>query len=105
MRRALILAVLALGALASCGPPQPLTAARARELCRDEARAADGITGTVRVGGGSEGPSAGGNLTITSAILNPVSEADALEACIERRLAGRPAPRQSGLTVAISGGT
>jgi hypothetical protein len=41
---------------------------------------------------------------ITSAILDPQSEADALEACIARRMAGGgAAPPRSGFTVAIEG--
>jgi hypothetical protein len=41
---------------------------------------------------------------ITSAILDPQSEADALEACIARRMAGGgAAPPSPGLTVAIEG--
>jgi hypothetical protein len=99
----LVMAGLALALVAGCAA-QPMTRERAARLCADEARAADGISGSIGVGGGSEGPAAGGRLVITSAILNPRSEADALEACIERRMAGGgDAPPRSGLTIAIEG--
>ena len=81
-----------------------MTRERAARLCADEARAADGISGTIGVGGGSEGAAAGGRLVVTSAILDPQSEADALEACINRRMGGGgAAPPRPGLTIAIEG--
>ena len=96
-------ALMALAALAACsgGPP---TRATAERLCAPEARLADGIAGSVGVGGGSGGPTAGGRLTITSDILNPRDERQALEDCVARRLAGRPEPRGGGLTVGVSVG-
>jgi hypothetical protein len=98
-----VMAGLALAILAGCAA-QPMTRERAARLCADEARQADGISGSIGVGAGSEGAAAGGRLVITSAILDPQSEAEALERCIEARMAGtwRP-PRQSGLTLAIEG--
>ncbi len=89
-------------AVTACGPGGPPTRATAERLCAPEARQADGISGRVGVGGGSDGPFAGGNVTITSDILNPRDEQEAFEACIERRLSGQPEPRNSGLTVGIS---
>ena len=100
LRSALLLTPLAL--LAACGPSQPPTRATAERLCVDEARQADGISGRVGVGGGSAGPSAGGNLTITSDILNPRNEQDAFRDCVNRRLAGQPNPSGGGLTVGIT---
>ena len=101
-RAACGLAAVAL--LVACAA-QPMTRERAARLCADEARQADGISGSIGVGGGSEGPVAGGRLMITSAILDPQSEAEALGACIARRLAGGgDAPPRSGLTIAIEGG-
>jgi hypothetical protein len=81
-----------------------MTRERAARLCADEARQADGISGRVGIGAGSEGGAAEGRLTITSDIFAPRSEQDALEACIARRMAGnyRP-PRRAGLTVALEG--
>ncbi len=97
-----LLALLAL--LAACGPPQPPTRATAARLCADEARLADGFGGNVGIGGGSNGPFASGNVTITSDIRNPRPEAEALEACIQRRLAGDsgPAPRPA-FSVSLGG--
>lgn len=103
-RRLALLAPLAL--LAACGPPRPLTRAGAARLCADEARQADGVSGVVGVGGGSNGPFAGGRVTLNSNIRNPRSEGDALEACIQRRLSGdsSPAPRPT-FSVSIGGRT
>ena len=99
----LVLACAAAAFLAGCAA-QPMTRERAARLCADEARAADGISGSIGVGAGSEGGSASGRLVITSAILDPQSEADALEACIARRMAGGgDAPPRSGLTLSIEG--
>jgi hypothetical protein len=99
----LVMAGAAAALVAGCAA-QPMTRERAARLCADEARAADGISGSIGVGAGSEGPSAGGRLVITSAILDPRTEADALEACITRRMAGGgAAPPRPGLTVAIEG--
>ncbi|MDG4649479.1 hypothetical protein P6F26_13635 [Roseibacterium sp. SDUM158017] len=98
-----VMAGLALALLAGCAA-QPMTRDRAARLCADEARQADGISGDVRFGAGSRGAAGGGSLMITSAILDPQSEEDALRACIDRRLAGdnRP-PRRAGVTFAIEG--
>jgi len=99
----LVMVGAAFAVLAGCAS-QPMTRERAERLCADEARAADGVSGTIGVGGGSGGPTASGRLVVSSAILDPQSEADALEACINRRLSGGgdPPPRP-GLTVAIEG--
>lgn len=97
--------LLPLAAIA-CGPSQPPTRATAARLCADEARAADGVTGFVGAGGGSNGPTAAGRITITSDIRNPRSEADALEACIQRRLAGdNSPPRQATFSISVGGRT
>lgn len=99
----LVMVGAAVALVAGCAA-QPMTRERAERLCADEARAADGVSGTIGVGGGSGGPTASGRLVVTSAILNPQSEADALDACINRRLSGGgDAPPQPGLTVAIEG--
>ena len=98
-----VMAGLALALAAGCAA-QPMTRERAARLCADEARQADGVSGSIGVGGGSEGPSAGGRLVVTSAILDPQSETEALERCIEDRMAGTwSPPRRSGLTLAIEG--
>lgn len=91
--------------LAACdtGPPTRATAAR---LCQEEARQADGISGNIGVGGGSGGPSAGGRVTITSDILNPRNERDALASCIDRRLGGdNSAPRRPAVSLTLGGST
>lgn len=99
---ALIPALLA--ALTACGPQQPPSRATAERLCAQEAREADGISGQFGVAGGSGGPSAGGNISINSNILNPRNEQDALRDCVARRMGGQPNPRGGGLTVGISTG-
>lgn len=99
IRSALLLITLA---LVACGPSQPPSRATAERLCADEARQADGISGNVGISGGSAGPSAGGRVTITSDILNPRNEQDALRDCINRRMGGQPNPSGGGLTVGIS---
>jgi hypothetical protein len=43
-----------LALVAGCAA-QPMTRERAARLCADEARAADGISGSIGVGAGSEG--------------------------------------------------
>jgi hypothetical protein len=98
-----VMGSLALVLAAGCAA-QPMTRERAARLCADEARQADGISGRVGIGAGSEGGAAEGRLTITSDIFAPRSEQDAMEACIARRMAGdyRP-PRRAGLTVALEG--
>jgi hypothetical protein len=99
----LVMGSLALVVAAGCAA-QPMTRERAARLCADEARQADGISGRVGIGAGSEGGAAEGRLTITSDIFDPQSEQEALESCIARRMAGdyRP-PRRTGLTVALEG--
>jgi hypothetical protein len=88
--------------LTACGPAQPPTRATAERLCVDEARQADGISGSVGVGGGSGGPSARGGVRITSDIFNPRNEQEAFNTCVDRRLGGQPNPSGGGLTVGIS---
>ena len=99
MRLPLLVIALAVGA---CSTPQPPSRATAERLCAPEARQADGVSGRVGVAGGSDGPSAGGRVTITSDIFNPRNEQDALRDCVNRRLNGQPDPSGGGLTVGIS---
>lgn len=92
--RPVLLGIFAINlALVACGP-QPVTRASAERLCAQEAREADGISGTIGVGGGSNGPFAGGSISINSNIANPRTEADALESCVNRRLNGDTGPAQ-----------
>ncbi len=97
MRLALATTCL-LAPLAGCAAP-PMTEERAARLCAEEARQADGISGVVGVGVGSDGPGARGTVTITSDILNPRSESQALADCIARRMAGDPTPTRVGITI------
>jgi hypothetical protein len=60
MRRALLLAGLA---LAACGPMSP---ERAADVCEDRARAATGPTGEIGIGIGSNGPGGYVEVGITS---------------------------------------
>jgi hypothetical protein len=91
-----MMALAGVALVAGCAA-QPMTRERAARLCADEARAADGISGSIGVGAGSEGGSAAGRLVITSAILDPQSEADG-----KTRMAGGG---ESGLTLSIEGAT
>lgn len=92
-------------ALTACGTGQPPSRATAERLCAEEAALADGVAGNIGIAGGSAGANARGSLTITSDILNPRAEADALRDCVARRMAGQPNPRGGGLTVGLSVGT
>jgi hypothetical protein len=81
-----------------------MTRDRAERQCREEARLADGIAGTVGVGVGSEGGRGRGSLTVTSDILNPRPEAEAFADCVARRLSGDTSrPSRAGLTIAVEG--
>ncbi|MCG6884481.1 MAG: hypothetical protein LJE62_12075 [Silicimonas sp.] len=60
MRRALLLAGLA---LAACGPMSP---ERAADVCEDRARAATGPTGEIGIGIGSNGPGGYVEVGVTS---------------------------------------
>lgn len=103
MRPVPIIVSTALAAtVAACGLSQPPSRATAERLCQQEARQADGISGSVGVGGGTGGPSASGRVTLTSDIFNPRDERAALDACIARRMGGQPNPRGGGLTVGLS---
>lgn len=88
----------AAGAVAACAPV-PMTPERAERLCREEARTADGVAGTVGVGVGSRGARGKAGITITNRIFNPQSEAEFMAECIDLRLAGRPAPTTAGITI------
>ncbi|ABD53723.1 hypothetical protein [Jannaschia sp. CCS1] len=99
---ALIPALLAVVSVSACGLSQPPTRATAERLCQQEAREADGISGSVGIGGGSNGPFARSDISINSNILNPRSEEDALHACVARRMGGQPNPSGGGLTVGLS---
>ncbi|GIT91282.1 hypothetical protein JANAI62_17380 [Jannaschia pagri] len=85
--------------LIACGPPAPITPERAERLCRSEAEQADGISGSIGVGIGSDGPSARGGITITDDIFNPRPRDEALADCIARRTAGEPTPTTVGITI------
>ena len=100
----LVLLGAALALAAGCAG-QPLTRASAERLCADEARLADGVAGNVGVGIGSGGGTASGRLVVTSDVLRPRSEADALDACVARRMGGdrAPGPRRPGLTIGFEG--
>ncbi|MFW5654337.1 MAG: hypothetical protein ACOCYW_01650 [Roseicyclus sp.] len=95
----------ALALVAGCAA-QPMTRASAERLCADEARLADGVAGSVGVGVSSDrGGMARGRLVVTSDVFDPRAEADALEACVARRMAGdrSPEPRRPGFTIALEG--
>jgi hypothetical protein len=64
LTRAGVIGALALSALAACDAT--VSAERAYEQCSERARLAAQPRGSIGVGVGSEGPSAGASLTITS---------------------------------------
>ena len=76
-----------------------MTPERAEALCREEVGQADGVSGRVGVGIGTGGPKAKGSITVTNRVLNPQSEEEFFAECIDRRLAGRPAPTTFGITI------
>lgn len=84
--------------VAACAPG-PMTAERAEKLCREDIGLADGVQGTVGVGVGTGGAKAKGSITVTNRALNPQSEAEYLRECIDRRMAGEPAPATFGITI------
>lgn len=102
--RLALLVLPAFAALAACGPQQPPTRATAERLCTQEARDADGISGSVGIGGGTGGAAADGNLRITSDIFNPRNESDALRDCVDRRVGGQPNPQRGGVTFVLNVG-
>ncbi len=79
--------------------PVPMTAERAEKLCREDIGLADGVQGTVGVGVGTGGGRAKGSITVTDRVFNPQSEQDYLRECVDRRLAGKPAPTRFGITI------
>lgn len=92
------LAAISLFALVACAP-QPVSPDRAAELCRDEVRSADGVTGNIGVGVGNGGAKAKGSITVTDRVFNPQTEEEFMEACIARRVQGKPAPPRIGITI------
>jgi len=93
-----VLAISVLIGLVAC-TPVPMTPERAEQLCRDEVRQADGVSGTVGVGIGTGGPKAKGSITVTDRVLNPQTEEEFLAECIARRVEGKPAPTRVGITI------
>ena len=79
--------------------PVPVTRERAEQLCRDEAGLADGVQGRVGIGIGTGGPRVGAGIIITDRVFGPQTEEEFLEECIERRMAGNPAPTRTGITI------
>lgn len=97
-------ALIPILAITACGPPPAMTQARAERLCADEVRAADGVTGRVGVGGGSDGPFAAGRVTITNRVADPIDADVALRACTQRVLAGGDPDPSAGATFGITFG-
>lgn len=89
------LSICLVGACAS----GPLKQERAEKLCREDLGLADGVQGTVGVGVGTGGAKAKGSITVTNRVLNPQTEAEYLQSCIDRRMAGKPAPATFGITI------
>ena len=86
MRRGL--ALLSLGLLAACGPPNPETVMR---QCEDRARAAQGPTGRVAVGANSNsGPFASLEVGITADAIAGRDPIDVYEQCVFDRTGALP---------------
>ncbi len=51
------------------------------------------------IGVGTGGAAGKAGITVTNRICNPQTEQDFMADCIARRLAGRPAPTQAGITL------
>lgn len=76
-----------------------MTPERAERLCRDEARLADGVTGSVGLGVGSGGATGSAGITLTNRVFSPQSEEDFVAECVARRLAGQPQPTTVGISL------
>lgn len=88
-------------ALAACAPV-PVSPQRAAELCREEVGLADGVQGHVGVGVGTGGGKARGSITVADKVFRPQSPDQAFEACVDRRVNGKPQPTTFGITIGAS---
>lgn len=88
-----------MGLMISACAPVPVTRERAQALCLGEVRDADGVSGYAGVGIGSSGGRAKGGIRVTNRVFNPQTEEEFLADCVARRLEGRPAPTQFGITL------
>ena len=93
-----ILIFLAPTLVLACAPV-PMSPNRAEALCREEAGLADGVEGRVGVGIGSEGPGARVGVRVTNRVFDPQTEAEFLNDCIARRMAGDPQPTTFGVNI------
>jgi hypothetical protein len=90
MRAAGILLTVAGLGLAGCGLGPGPSLAKIEESCAARARAADGVTGSIRGGVTSNGPAGGLRLTITDDILNPQDPDIVYENCVFQRTGQGP---------------
>lgn len=96
--RHILFGTAALALLAACAP-RPMTLDRAERTCREEARLADGVAGTVGIGVGTGGPRAKAGITLTNRVFNPQSEEDFVADCVDRLMSGQGKPTTVGVTV------
>ena len=84
--------VLALAALAACGPPAPLPPERAAEICAQRARDAAGPRGRVTVGANSRsGVYTDAGVLVTSDFLRGRDPAEVYRSCVQALAGGTPA--------------
>jgi hypothetical protein len=86
-RVAALCAVVAVAALASCGPVSPELAA---EQCTDRARSAKGPTGKVAIGGGNQGISSSLEVSITSDFIMGRDPQQVYETCVYNKTGQGP---------------
>jgi len=78
-----------------------MTPERAEELCREDIGHANGVSGVVGVGVGTNGARAKGAVVVTNRVFNPQTEEEFLRDCIDRKLG--QAPAETTFSVAIGG--
>ena len=88
MRIALILPI---ALLAACGPQPPMDPQRAAEICEEQARAAQGPTGSVTVGVNSNsGPSTDVEIGLSSDFLSGRGPLEVYRSCVFQKTGAEP---------------
>lgn len=90
LRSLLSLAALAV-LLSACGPVPPMDPVRAAALCDEQARAAQGPTGSVTIGASSDdGPFLGTEIGISSDFITGRDPQEVYEQCVIARTGALP---------------
>ena len=87
-------------ALASACAPESMTPERAERLCAERIGLADGVSGVVEFGAGSDGAHSGASITLTRRIFTPQTEEEFMSECVGNLLEGR----SSTTEVSVSAG-